>query len=90
MDPIVVSKRNGGDMFRMLIDAIGSVQYKLAGFVFAFFILISTDMFLYRVLAHFPDAMSSGQPTSWGVTLQAMFLALAMIIFDALIKLGVV
>lgn len=89
MDPIVVSKRNHGDLFRMLIDAIGSVQYKLAGMMFAFFIVLSTDMFLQRVLVHIPDAMSGGQPTSWGVTVQGMFLALAMIIFDALIKLEV-
>lgn len=90
MDPIVVSKQNSGDLFRMLIDAIGSVQYKLAGFVFAFFILISTDMFIHRVLRNIPDTMDGGQPTSWGVTIQGMFLALAMIIFDALIKMGVV
>lgn len=90
MDPVVVHKRGGGDMFRMLIDAIGSVQYKLAGFIFIFFILISTDMFIYRVLAHVPDAMSAGQPTSWGVTVQAMCMALALIIFDTLIKIDIV
>lgn len=90
MDPVVVSKHQRGDLFRMLIDAIGSVQYKLAGFVFIFFIILSTDMFLYRVLSHIPDTMSAGQPTSWGVVMQGMFLAIAMILFDALIKLEVV
>ena len=88
MDPVVVTRRKD-NLFHMLIDAVGGVQYKLIMFVMLCFFVVSTDMFVHRVLSKIPDATLYEQPTTWGVTVQAMFLAIGFIVFDALIRLGV-
>lgn len=89
-DPITTS--NCPDDFTSIInDLVGGIQFKLFGLMFIVFILLSTDIFVGRVLSKFDGAVDHSipgcsMPTSWGVFLQGLFLGLACIIMDAAIR----
>ena len=50
------------------------------------FLLISSDVFINRVLSQFQGAVDYKNPTSWGVFLQGLFLAIICIFMDAIIR----
>jgi hypothetical protein len=59
---------------------------KLAGFMFLTFILLSSDVFITRVLGRSGVDLVSGQyPTKKGIAVQAVLLAMSTIIFEFLI-----
>ncbi len=89
-DPIVVSTSPPDDITSILIDIVGHVQFKFLGLMIIIFIMISSDVFINRALSTFKGAVDYKCPTSWGVCLQGMFLALIMIIIDALIRQNVI
>lgn len=78
------------DMIGMFNDVISNVQFKFVGMMFLVFLVLSTDTFITRVLSVFGSAVGGGCPTSWGTVLQGMFLVLAMLLIDPLIRLGVI
>lgn len=78
------------DLIGLFNTIIGGVQFKFIGMMFLVFLILSTDTFITRVLDIFGSAVSGGCPTSWGTVLQGMFLVLAMLLIDPLIRTGVI
>lgn len=88
-DPIIPNKRPD-DLTTMIVDIFSSIQYKFLGLMLIMFIILSSDVFINRILARFGGAVNVKCPTSWGTFLQGLFLVLAMIIIDALIRQEVI
>lgn len=85
-EPIKISEKSPDALTSMFGDMIGSIQYKLFGLMFIVFLILSSDMFINRVLSKIDGAVDMKYPTNYGTMLQGMFLAIIMIIIDALIK----
>lgn len=59
---------------------------KLAGFTFLTFILLSSDVFISRVMGRSGVDLVDGQyPTKKGIAIQGLLLAIAIIVFEFLI-----
>ena len=89
-EPIIVSRQVPDDITSVLVDIVSHVQFKLIGLMLTIFILLSSDVFINRALSKFKGAVDYKTPTSWGVCLQGMFLAIIMIIIDGLIRQKVI
>lgn len=88
--PISSYSKAPDDFTTMLADASTNIQYKLFLLMFLTFIGLSTDVFINRVLSNFSGAVEGTTPTSWGTVLQGIFLVIACLIFDLLIRMEVV
>lgn len=84
-DPIMVSGRCPDDFTSIVLDIVGSIQFKLFGMMLLIFIIISSDVFINRVLSGFQGAVDQKCPTSWGTFLQGLFLVLTCVLIDAAI-----
>lgn len=78
------------NLSRPIADMFKGIQYKLFALMFFTFIVLSSDVFVTRVLCRFPGATDQKNITSWGTILQGLFLVLACLIFDIIIRLGVI
>jgi hypothetical protein len=59
---------------------------KLAGFIFLMFILLSSDVFISRVMGRSGVDLVAGQyPTKKGIMVQGLLLSMAVIVFEFLI-----
>lgn len=86
-DPIKVSiKKKPDDLSSIIVDIASQIQYKFLGMMLIIFLFLSSDVFIGRVLSTFNGAVNFKSPTSWGTTLQGLFLVLFMTLADALIK----
>ena len=84
--PIVVHSDTPDDLISVMNDLVSHVQSKFIGLMVIVFILLSSDVFINRILSTFSGAVDYKSPTSWGVTLQSMFLAISMMAIDAMIR----
>lgn len=89
-EPILVHTTKSDSLIGIVNDMLMSIQYKLIGMMMIVFIVLSSDVFINRVLASFTGAVDYKQPTSWGVVLQMMFLAIALIGADVMIRQKIV
>lgn len=78
------------DFCSIFTDVIGHIPFKFLTLMFVVFMVLSTDTFINRVLGVFSGAVTNGIPTSYGTTLQGLFLVLAMVMIDPLIKLKLI
>jgi hypothetical protein len=85
-DPIVVSNSKPDDLVHSLVDIALNIEFKFHLLMLAVFIILSSDVFIGRILARFSGAVDTNFPTSWGVVLQGMFLVIACIIIDVAIR----
>ena len=74
----------------MLVDAIQNIPYKWLGYMFVIFMIVSSDMFIIRVLSKFSGAVDLKTPTNWGTVMQGLFLVLAMLVITGLIQQNVI
>lgn len=88
--PISAYKRPSADFVGILADGAAGAQYKLFALMFIAFLGLSSVPFINRVLNKFTDAVDGKTPTSWGTVLQGIFLIIACLIFDVLIRSGVI
>lgn len=88
-EPIRVYRERPDNIAKLAFNAIKSIEYKLIILLFTTFMLLSSDVFINRVLSKFNGAVDHRYPTNYGVLLQGMFLVLAYIIYDALVSLGI-
>ncbi len=84
-DPILLTRRPD-DLASIIMDIASHIQYKFLALLLVVFILLSSDIFINRILSSFRGAVDYKCPTSWGTSLQGLFLVLIMIIIDALIR----
>lgn len=85
-DPILLGRRAPDDMTAVFVDIASHLQFKFLGLLLIVFIITSSDVFINRALSKFKGAVDYKCPTSWGVCIQGMFLVIAMIIIDVLIR----
>jgi len=85
-DPIVISGVQPDDLASIIVDIAGNIQYKLFGLMLVVYLIINSDVFTNRVLDNFKGAVNLKCPTSWGTVLQGVFLVLACVIIDAIIR----
>lgn len=83
-DPLSINKPD--DFTDILSDAIVGVKYKFFFLLAAIFFMISSDVFINRVLNSFQGAVNGKHPTNWGTFLQGLFLVLVCVIIDILLK----
>ncbi len=85
-DPIITPGERPDDFAAVIVDIFSHIQFKLVGLVFLWFIFLSSDTFIGRVLSTFKDAVDYKCPTSYGTMLQGMFLVIALLVTDLLIR----
>lgn len=85
-DPIMISGKCPDDLTSVIMDIASNVQYKLFMLIFLMFIILSTDVFVNRILSKFKGATEVKVIQSWGVMIQGLFLLISMITLDAAIK----
>jgi hypothetical protein len=87
-DRIRVSKKyRPDDMTSMLGGLVANVNWKLIFLLYMIFLLLSSDVFINRVLAKSPDCVGyTNTPTPWGTMVQGILLILGYMIADVLIK----
>jgi hypothetical protein len=79
------------DIMDMILDLVGSVQYKLMGIMLIMFIIIMSDTFIKRVLSGVSGAVDGfGTPTNSGTIIQGLILVLSCIVVDIAIQAEVV
>jgi hypothetical protein len=84
-DRITISKCPD-DLSSMLFDALSEINYKVAFFIMFFYIILSSDVFINKVLSTFNGAVIGKETTSWGATIAALILGLLYITVDAVVK----
>lgn len=66
--------------------AVNTLPLKFIGLTLLAYLLLSTDVFIDRILSNVKGAVHGDSITSYGTFVVALFLALFMIIFDILLK----
>lgn len=84
-EPIIISS-NKGDFVSAVVDISSHVQYKFLILMMITYIMLSSDVFINRVLSQFNHAVDYKCPTSWGVCIQSLVLALIMLMIDGMIR----
>ena len=85
-EPLCVGKSCPDDFASVFADIFSGIQFKLFGLIFIIFIFISSDVFIGRMLSNFSGATDGKKTTSWGTIIQGMFLVMALIVIDVLVK----
>jgi hypothetical protein len=88
-EPIRIVKTNDA-VGTMFVDMLSKINFKIAFFLLFAFIIISSDVFVNRILYNFGGATEGKNTTNYGAALQGMFLALGYIIMDIFVRSGVI
>lgn len=87
IDSIEPKKEKKPDELATIVaDFFTSINYKLFIFVFLLFVLISSDIFIDKILGKFNNAVDHRVATSKGVFIQGLFCAVFVILIDALVR----
>lgn len=89
-DPIMFYRNAPDDFASIILDIATHVQYKFLVLMLVVFIILSSDVFINRVLSKFSGAIDHKSPTNWGTFLQGLFLVISMIIIDVFIRQKIV
>lgn len=83
-------KKINDDFISIIMDILSKMNYKIAFFLFVFFIILMSDAFQDYVLIQFNGAMIEGSITSYGHVVQGVFLVIFYLIFDILVQCQIV
>lgn len=78
------------DITAMFADFIAGVPVKFALIMYIIYLVINSDVFVNRVLTAFAGATQYGYASTWGVMIQGMFMVIAMIFVDGLMRQGLI
>ena len=81
-----ISTDNYPDDITSIADAIGFKKFKISFFLFVLFILISSDVFVDRILSGNSDYVEGRHATGKGTLVQGILLALGYIIISCLVS----
>jgi len=84
-DPIKITNKPD-DLIWVGIDMFAHIQFKLIGLIFLAYILLSSSVFINRILSTINGAVDYKNPTSYGVILQGILLVIIFVVLDILIK----
>jgi hypothetical protein len=83
------SKKKKGkktDFLKMSTNLIGNINYKVSFMLFVVSMLIFSDMFIDNVLNKFSDSVQGECTTTKGTVIQLLFMVVAYIILDLVVK----
>lgn len=91
-EKITVSKKHRPtDFVPMLEDMVKEIPCKMMFIMFLVFMLLSSDVFINRILARVDGAVSYiDTPTTYGTCLMALMFIVLFAVFDVLVKKQVV
>lgn len=78
------------DITAMFADFIAGIPVKFALIMYIIYLVINSDVFVNRVLTAFAGATQYGYASTWGVMIQGMFMVIAMILVDGLMRQGLI
>lgn len=93
--PVVVKKTgrdgekpldNHDNFITMGIEGLRQLNWKMYGLLFIIFILITSDIFIDRILSRFKGAVSGTEATSYGTIIQGIMLVLFYMIIEFICK----
>lgn len=85
-----VDKKRPDDLTSAFMGFFSTINYKLMLFLFLIFILITSDIFVEKILGRIDGATQHRDPTTKGTFIQGFFLVFFYMIMDLVIKLGFV
>lgn len=74
------------DFYTTIVDISSRIDYKYYMLMFLVFVLLSSDVFIGRILSGFKGAVSMKTASTWGVILQGTFMVMAMATIEALVS----
>lgn len=77
-------------MVSIITDAIMSINYKQMALLFIAFLVVSSDVFIYRILSGIPGAVDASIVTLKGTMIQGLVLVLVYMLNDVLLRFGVI
>ena len=80
----VKKSKRPDDIGSCVIDACKKVNYKIAGFLFVIFMLVTSTTFIDGVLGKYNGCVNGVSPTLKGTGIQALALVLGFILIDIL------
>lgn len=88
-EPIRIAKPNDA-VGTMFVDLLTKINFKIALFLIFMFLIVSSDVFVNRILSNFSGAVDGRNATNTGAFIQAMFLAISYIIMDIFVRACVI
>jgi hypothetical protein len=79
-------KKEGDDFAPLIFDLLKSIDYKYYAFMFLFFMFITSDIFINKLLSNIEGTLEYQNTTPYGIVIQAITLIGIMIIIQMLIK----
>lgn len=86
LDDVDDKDDNRTDFVNAGSNLVGSVNYKLAFFVFVMGMIIFSDLFIETILANIQDTVDGECATTKGTIIQLVLLCIGMIVVDLLIQ----
>ena len=82
------NKERPDDLTSLFTDVFKFSNIKIALFIFFLFIILSSDIFIDKMLSKVTGAVDGRCPTGKGTIIQGLLLVLCYIIFDMLVRGG--
>lgn len=88
-EPIRAGGNTHDDIMSMIMGAVGNMQWKFFIILFAVLIFANTDVFTDRIMSKFTNAVEGRTLTNWGTFIQIFMVIGILMVFDVLIKQGI-
>ena len=83
---IIKKKVKHDELLNIFADLFGSINYKVAIFLFIIGIIIFSDTFIDSFLNHIPGSVYDDSPTTKGTVVQLVVLVFGYILIDLLVQ----
>lgn len=83
-----LDKKRPDDLTSAFMGFFSTLNYKLLLFLFLIFLLVTSDIFVEKILGKIDGATSHRDPTTKGTFIQGFFLVFFYMIMDLVTKLG--
>ena len=84
-------KEKKNSLVSEIIDSLASTNFKLLVFIFLAFLLVTSDIFADKVISRIsPDSVDHHNLNSKGTMIAGLFLVLAYIVCDVVIKTNII
>lgn len=86
----VAVEKKSSTLMETLLEFASNIQFKLFAFILIIFIIISSDVFVNRVLSKIDGTVVGRDITLWGTFMQGLILVIISIILDIGIRFGLI
>lgn len=84
------SEKKSSTLMETLLEFANNIQFKLFAFILIIFMIISSDIFVDRVLSKIDGTVIGRDITLWGTFMQGLILVSISIILDVGIRFGLI